>query len=220
MTDNERREILDYLPIYARERLEHIQGHKDRYVCPFCGHGRGSLCFSIFQDGGTWLFKCHHGDCLRGGDFFKFIAYRDGLDVRRDWPQVIQAAALEAGVIVTDDRPRTAEERAEAMERQRKRQQRDAVKADLNRWYEKTMDALCKCWTVLADDILLPKGDQYGEAARQLIDIVQQLYDQFGDATRDAALWRELTRLYYRDAAFNARIDKMNAYANKRRQEH
>jgi hypothetical protein len=216
MTENERQEILDYLPIYARERLEHIQGHKDRYVCPFCGHGRGSLCFSVFQSGGTWLWKCHHGDCLRGGDFFKLIAYRDGLDVRRDWPQVIQAAALEAGVIVTDDRPRTAEERAEAIRKKQQRQRLDAVKDHLRQWYTDTLDILRQCYTVLDRDTERPQGDKYGDFARLRIDEIEQLYDYFYDLRNNGAIWWTLIELY-RDPTFKDRIERMKRYSEDRR---
>lgn len=216
MTDEEKREIQDFLPQYARARLEHIPGHKERYVCPFCGHGRGSLCFSVFQSGGTWLFKCHHGDCLRGGDFFKLIAYRDGLDVRRDWPQVIQAAALEAGVIVTDDRPRTAEERAEAIRKKQQRQRLDAVKDHLRQWYTDTLDILRQCYTVLDRDTERPQGDKYGDFARLRIDEIEQLYDYFYDLRNNGAIWWTLIELY-RDPTFNDRIERMKRYSEDRR---
>lgn len=206
MNDEERRAIQDYLPVYAAENLTPIRGSKGCYICPFCGHGQGSKCFRIYTHGGTWYFKCHHGECLRGGDFFTFIAYRDGIDIHNDFSAVVKAAAQAASVTLQDSSRSSGEL---LRERQYKRQLK-AVKADLSRWYTSTSDTLRSLYCTLADDLELSADDPAGRIARMRIDEIEQLYNLFqGQFTRD------LLNLY-NDKSFNDRIAKMQDYLMKR----
>lgn len=221
MTENERQEILDYFPDYVQRAL--IPAGKDRFVCPFCGHGRKNASFALHKDTDRdghelWLFYCHNGECHRGGDFLNFIAYRDGLDIhdRRDFVRVVQAAALEAGITLQDDRARTAEERAEAIRKKQQRQRLDAVKDHLRQWYTDTLDILRQCYTVLDRDTERPQGDKYGDFARLRIDEIEQLYDYFYDLHNNGAIWWTLIELY-RDPTFKDRIERMKRYSEDRR---
>jgi hypothetical protein len=73
------------------------------------GNGRGAFlarCFwhsersascSVEIRGGVLLARCH-GSCQRGGDALDIIAERFGLDMPRDFPEVVKRAAQLAGV--------------------------------------------------------------------------------------------------------------------------
>jgi DNA primase len=78
--------------------------------CPFHPNSR-TPAFVIFPDSGTW--RCF-GQCNEGGDIFKFIMKKEGLD----FAQALRLLAERAGVVLT---PMTPERQAEADEHERLR---------------------------------------------------------------------------------------------------
>lgn len=78
--------------------------------CPFHPNSR-TPAFVVFPDSGTW--RCF-GQCNEGGDIFKFIMKKDGLD----FPQALQTLAQRAGVTLT---PITPEKQAEEDQHERLR---------------------------------------------------------------------------------------------------
>lgn len=78
--------------------------------CPFHPNSR-TPAFVVFPDSGTW--RCF-GECNEGGDIFKFIMKKEGLD----FPQALRLLAERAGVVLT---PMTPERQAEADEHERLR---------------------------------------------------------------------------------------------------
>ncbi|HEX9017967.1 MAG TPA: DNA primase [Anaerolineaceae bacterium] len=78
--------------------------------CPFHPNSR-TPAFVVFPDSGTW--RCF-GQCNEGGDIFKFLMKKDGLD----FSQALQALAQRAGVTLT---PLTPEKQAEEDEHERLR---------------------------------------------------------------------------------------------------
>jgi DNA primase len=70
--------------------------------CPFHPNSR-TPAFVVFPDSGTW--RCF-GQCNEGGDIFKFVMKKDGLD----FGQALHALAERAGVTLT---PMTPEKQAE-----------------------------------------------------------------------------------------------------------
>lgn len=78
--------------------------------CPFHPNSR-TPAFVVFPDSGTW--RCF-GQCNEGGDIFKFVMKKDGLD----FSQALHVLAQRAGVTVT---PVTPEKQAEEDEHERLR---------------------------------------------------------------------------------------------------
>mgnify|MGYP000883083948 CR=1 FL=1 len=78
--------------------------------CPFHPNSR-TPAFVVFPDSGTW--RCF-GQCNEGGDIFKFIMKKEGLD----FAQALRVLAERAGVVLT---PMTPEKQAEADEHERLR---------------------------------------------------------------------------------------------------
>ena len=78
--------------------------------CPFHSNTR-TPAFVIFPDSGTW--RCF-GQCNEGGDIFKYVMKKEGLD----FPQALKILAERAGVVLT---PMTPEKQAEADEHERLR---------------------------------------------------------------------------------------------------
>lgn len=78
--------------------------------CPFHPNSR-TPAFVVFPDSGTW--RCF-GECNEGGDIFKFIMKKEGLD----FPQALRLLAERAGVVLT---PMTPERQAEVDEHERLR---------------------------------------------------------------------------------------------------
>lgn len=73
--------------------------------CPFHANTR-TPAFVVFQESGTW--RCF-GQCNEGGDIFKFVMKKDGLD----FPEALRYLAEKAGVQI---KPPTPEEQAAAEE--------------------------------------------------------------------------------------------------------
>ncbi len=72
-------------------------------LCPFHAHTHNTPSFAVWPDSGYW--KCF-GQCNEGGDLFKFVMKRDGVD----FSEALRTLALRAGVEL---KPRTPQERAE-----------------------------------------------------------------------------------------------------------
>lgn len=69
-------------------------------LCPFHAHTNNTPSFAVWPDTGTW--RCF-GQCNDGGDAFKFVMKRDGVD----FPEALRMLAVQAGVEL---KPRTSEE--------------------------------------------------------------------------------------------------------------
>jgi DNA primase len=72
-------------------------------LCPFHAHKNNTPSFAVWPESGTW--RCF-GQCNEGGDIFKFVMKRDGLD----FSGALQLLAHLAGVEV---KPRTPEQVAQ-----------------------------------------------------------------------------------------------------------
>jgi DNA primase len=79
--------------------------------CPFHSNTR-TPAFVVFSDSGTW--RCF-GQCNEGGDIFKFVMKRDGVD----FPEALRTLAEKAGVQL---KPQTPQEEAAAEEHDHLRQ--------------------------------------------------------------------------------------------------
>lgn len=72
-------------------------------LCPFHAHKNNTSSFAVWPDTGTW--RCF-GQCNEGGDIFRFVMKRDGLDFSG-------ALQLLAGLAGVELRPRTPEQIAQ-----------------------------------------------------------------------------------------------------------
>jgi len=77
--------------------------------CPFHANSR-TPAFVVFPDSGTW--RCF-GQCNEGGDIFRFVMKKEGLD----FPEALKRLAERAGVVVQPPTPqaRAAEEEHERL---------------------------------------------------------------------------------------------------------
>ena len=70
--------------------------------CPFHANTR-TPAFVVFPDTGTW--RCF-GECNEGGDIFKFVMKKEGLD----FPEALKLLAQKAGVVLRKPTPQEQEE--------------------------------------------------------------------------------------------------------------
>src|SRR3990170_6569304 len=71
-------------------------------LCPFHAHRNNTPSFAVWPESNTW--RCF-GQCNEGGDAFKFIMKRDGLD----FAEALRVLAQRTGVELTPRTPAEAE---------------------------------------------------------------------------------------------------------------
>ena len=91
---------IDLVELVAQTVKLRKSGRAYMGLCPFHGHKNNTPSFAVWPDSGTW--RCF-GQCNEGGDVFKFVMKRDGLD----FSGALQALAQRAGVEL---KPRTPEQ--------------------------------------------------------------------------------------------------------------
>ncbi|MBI2331724.1 MAG: DNA primase, partial [Chloroflexi bacterium] len=101
---------LDILDIVSETVQLKRSGKSYTGFCPFHANTR-TPSFVVWPESGTW--KCF-GACNEGGDIFKFVMKRDGLE----FPEALRQLAEKAGVTL---RPPTAFEEAQREEHERLR---------------------------------------------------------------------------------------------------
>lgn len=72
-------------------------------LCPFHAHTNNTPSFAVWPDTGTW--RCF-GQCNDGGDAFKFVMKRDGVD----FPEALRMLAAQAGVELKQRTPEEQEQ--------------------------------------------------------------------------------------------------------------
>ncbi|HXD11510.1 MAG TPA: DNA primase [Anaerolineales bacterium] len=95
----------------AGVKLRHA-GKNYTGFCPF-HENKHSPAFVVWPESGTW--RCF-GQCNEGGDIFKFVMKREGLDFK----EALQKLAARAGVEIKDLRQRETPQQKEAFENLRK----------------------------------------------------------------------------------------------------
>ena len=75
--------------------------HKNKH------NSKSENCLSVTRD--VWF--CHHAGCNEGGDCYNWIASRDGLDIVKDFPEILRIAAEYAGVALPEVNPESEVER-------------------------------------------------------------------------------------------------------------
>ncbi|MGQ0601653.1 MAG: DNA primase [Anaerolineales bacterium] len=91
---------LDAVELIAQTVKLRKSGRAFMGLCPFHAHKNNTPSFAVWPESGTW--RCF-GQCNEGGDIFKFVMKRDGLD----FSGALQLLAHLAGVEV---KPRTPEQ--------------------------------------------------------------------------------------------------------------
>ncbi|MBL8056189.1 MAG: DNA primase, partial [Anaerolineales bacterium] len=91
---------LDAVELIAQTVKLRKSGRAYMGLCPFHAHKNNTPSFAVWPESGTW--RCF-GQCNEGGDIFKFIMKRDGLD----FSGALQLLAQRAGVEL---KPRTPEQ--------------------------------------------------------------------------------------------------------------
>ena len=109
------------------------EDHRDRREirlkrCPACGQSQRRASFLVDRESGDWF---HHGGAGPDGrpcrgDIFGLIAALAGLDVRLDFPRVLELGASIAGITADTDPAERARIRAEHQARREERARRAA----------------------------------------------------------------------------------------------
>ncbi|MBP7692100.1 MAG: DNA primase [Anaerolineales bacterium] len=94
---------LDAVELIAQTVKLRKSGRAYMGLCPFHAHKNNTPSFAVWPDSGTW--RCF-GQCNEGGDIFKFIMKRDGLD----FSGALQVLAQRAGVELKPRTPEQAEQ--------------------------------------------------------------------------------------------------------------
>jgi len=76
-------------------------GHENKH------HSESGNCLVVTRD----IWFCHHAGCNEGGDCYNWFASRDGLDIVKDFPEILRIAAEYAGVALPEVNPETEVER-------------------------------------------------------------------------------------------------------------
>ena len=96
---------LDILDIVSENVQLKRSGKNYTGFCPFHANTR-TPAFVVWPDSGTW--RCF-GECGEGGDIFKYVMKRDGLD----FPEALRQMAQRAGVELRPLTPQETEQREE-----------------------------------------------------------------------------------------------------------
>lgn len=95
----EKEQVKALLTEYVKAISTPAKQPKGWYVCPLCGSGSGTHHSSALKITGS-VWKCHA--CEAGGDIFNMAAAVNNLDVKADFPKVVQA--IEDTLHITIDR--------------------------------------------------------------------------------------------------------------------
>jgi DNA primase len=91
---------LDLLELVSQTVKLRKSGRNYMGLCPFHAHKNNTPSFAVWPETGTW--RCF-GQCNEGGDIFKFVMKRDGVD----FAEALRVLAARAGVEL---KPRTEDE--------------------------------------------------------------------------------------------------------------
>ena len=86
----EKEQVKALLTEYVKAISTPAKEPKGWYVCPLCGSGSGTHKTSALHITGN-VWQCH--SCAKGGDIFSMAAEVNKLDVKADFPKVLQAIA-------------------------------------------------------------------------------------------------------------------------------
>ena len=93
--------IIETCDLKEASKDEWRGGHENKH------HSESGNCLAVMRD--VWF--CHHAGCNEGGDCYNWIASRDGLDIVKDFPEILRIAAEYAGVELSEVNPEAEVER-------------------------------------------------------------------------------------------------------------
>src|SRR5512137_1540472 len=82
---------IDFVELVSETVKLRRSGRAYMGLCPFHAHKNNTPSFAVWPDSGTW--KCF-GQCNEGGDVFRFVMKRDGVD----FTEALRLLAQRAGV--------------------------------------------------------------------------------------------------------------------------
>lgn len=93
---------------YCQKRLGDwkLHGREKRFRCPFGNHTKLHLAIGVANGIGVW--KCR--SCDTGGDIFKLAGLLNGMDIKTEFPDILQDVSETLGIPL-DDSPHTRREK-------------------------------------------------------------------------------------------------------------
>ena len=96
MNENQKTQLKTFLGDYINEITKKSKG-KDQYICPFCGSGtgpNGTGAFTYYPE--TQNYNCFK--CSENGDIFTLYAHKNHLDLKADFPRIVEELSAKYGV--------------------------------------------------------------------------------------------------------------------------